>query len=155
MFGQDQTAVGGLKKRDACASRKHAQTAEAARAKAQKQEEDNVGGMVGLLWLESREWRAEWEAMRLEKREEVRIMQSGFYSKGCGEPLMNPRGGACVKQEWTWEEEAHSHGQSENSPRTREAEGDGNGSEKYQQDQTHALWFRLSGEARENNHILA
>lgn len=125
MFGQDQMAVGSLKKRDACASRKHAQIAEAARAKAQRQEEDNVGGMVGLLWLECRERRAEWEAMRLEKREEVRITQYGFYSKGCGEPLMIPSSGACFKQEWTWEEEAHRPGQNENSPgpgRQREME---------------------------------
>lgn len=49
MFGQDQTVVGSLKKRDTRASRKHVQIAEAARAKAQRQEEDNVGGMVGLL----------------------------------------------------------------------------------------------------------
>lgn len=89
--------------------------------------------------------------MGLEKREEVRIMQYGFYSKGCGEPLIIPSSGACFKQEWTWEEEAHSHGQSENSPQTREADGDGNGSEKYQQDRTHVLWFQLSGEVRENN----
>lgn len=62
--------------------------------------------------------------MRLEKRAEVRIMQYGFYSDGCGEPLIVLSSGDCFKQEWTWAEEVrgyHSHGQSKNSTRNWEA----------------------------------
>ena len=79
------------------------QTAKIASAKALKQEaEDDMGGINGPLQWESSEWRAEWWAMRLEKRAEGRIMQYGFYSKSSEEPLIVWSSGDCFKPEWAW-----------------------------------------------------